>query len=189
MARQSRRSPMIGVIMKWSWGLCTDLLAFALHMRKIPENLRRPSDEGAVRPVIASNGVPCPQMRSVGLHSTLWREKEGKKERTGPYHNFFEVKTLYILSLNFFCTKLYLIYCPTFARLHIFCEFYFIFSASVKINSHSRYLKLNIFYIVIIYYYFASCWILLVNNITSDVILDITSPKFIIMLFKVIFPL
>ena len=27
---------------------------------------RRPSDEGAVRPVIASNGVPFLQMRSVG---------------------------------------------------------------------------------------------------------------------------
>ena len=37
--RQSRRSLMIRVIMKWSWGLCTDLLAFALQLRKIPENL------------------------------------------------------------------------------------------------------------------------------------------------------
>jgi len=25
---------MIRVIMKWSWGLCTDLLAFALQLRK-----------------------------------------------------------------------------------------------------------------------------------------------------------
>ena len=50
---------MIRVIMKWSWGLCTDL-AFALHPRKMPA--RRPSDEGAVRPVIASNGVPFLQM-------------------------------------------------------------------------------------------------------------------------------
>ena len=33
--------------------------------------------------MIASNGVPFLQMRLVGLHSTLIREKEGKKERTG----------------------------------------------------------------------------------------------------------
>ena len=44
---------------------------------------RRPSDEGAVRPVIASNGSPFLQMRSVGSHSTSRREKEGIKERTG----------------------------------------------------------------------------------------------------------
>ena len=44
---------------------------------------RRPSDEGAVRPVIASNGVPFLQMRSVGSHSTSGREKEGKNERIG----------------------------------------------------------------------------------------------------------
>ena len=43
---------------------------------------RRPSDEGAVRPVITSNGVPFLQMRSVGLHSTSGREKEGIKEKT-----------------------------------------------------------------------------------------------------------
>ena len=44
---------------------------------------RRPSDEGAVQPVIVSNGVPFLQMRSVGSHSTSGREKEGNKERTG----------------------------------------------------------------------------------------------------------
>ena len=38
-ARQSRRSLMIRMIMKWSWVLCTDLLAFALQLRKTPENL------------------------------------------------------------------------------------------------------------------------------------------------------
>ena len=36
------------------------------------------SDEGAVRPFIASNGVPFLQMRSVGSHSTSGREREGK---------------------------------------------------------------------------------------------------------------
>ena len=55
-------------------GLCTDLLAFALQPRKTTENL---SQE-----VIASNGVPFLQMRSVGLHSTSGRETEGIKEWT-----------------------------------------------------------------------------------------------------------
>ena len=36
---------------------------------------RTSSDEGAVRPVIGSNGVPFSQMRSVGSHSTSGREK------------------------------------------------------------------------------------------------------------------
>jgi hypothetical protein len=35
--------------------------------------------------VIASNGVPFLQMRSVGSHSTSGREKEGKEERTGGF--------------------------------------------------------------------------------------------------------
>ena len=43
----------------------------------------RPSDEGAVRPVLASNEVLFLQMRSVGSHSTSGREKEGIKERIG----------------------------------------------------------------------------------------------------------
>ena len=34
---------------------------------------RRPSDEGAVRRVIASNGLPFLQIRSVGSHSTSGR--------------------------------------------------------------------------------------------------------------------
>ena len=38
---------------------------------------RRPSDEGSVRPVTASNGVPFLQIRSIGYHSTSGREKEG----------------------------------------------------------------------------------------------------------------
>jgi hypothetical protein len=39
--------------------------------------------KGAVRPVIASNGVPFLQMRSVGSHTTSGSDKEGIKERTG----------------------------------------------------------------------------------------------------------
>ena len=42
---------------------------------------RRPSDEGAVRPVIASNRVPFLRMRSVGSHRTSGWEKGGIKER------------------------------------------------------------------------------------------------------------
>ena len=47
------------------------------------KNPRKPQigDEGAVRPVIVSNGVPFLQIRSIESHSTLGREKEGKKER------------------------------------------------------------------------------------------------------------
>ena len=44
---------------------------------------RRSSDEGALRPVIPSNGVPFLQLRSVGSHSTSGREKEEKKDRMG----------------------------------------------------------------------------------------------------------
>ena len=81
LSRQSRRSLMIRVIMKWSWGLCIDLLAFALQRRK--PSAKRPSDEGTLRPVIVSNGAPFIQIRSVGSHSTSGREKERNKETTG----------------------------------------------------------------------------------------------------------
>ena len=58
------------------------------------ENLsyRRPYDEGAVRPIITSNGVAFLKMKLVGSHSTSGREKEGKKERTGRSKQDFEVK-------------------------------------------------------------------------------------------------
>ena len=79
VSRQSRRSLMIRVIMRWSWWLCTDLLAFALPQKT---STRRPSDEGALRPVIALNGVPFLQIRSVRSHSPSAREKEANKERT-----------------------------------------------------------------------------------------------------------
>ena len=83
VSRQLRRSLMIRVIIKLSWGLCTDLLAPYSRGKPQKTSARRPSDEGAMRPVIASNGVPYLQMRSVGSHSTSGREKEGIKERTG----------------------------------------------------------------------------------------------------------
>jgi hypothetical protein len=63
---QSCRSLMLRVIMKWSRGLCTDLLAFVLQLRKsLKTSARRLSDEWAVRQVIASNGFPFLQMWSV----------------------------------------------------------------------------------------------------------------------------
>ena len=79
LPRVSRQWPMIRVIMKWSRRQCTDLLAFALGWgkpRKTSDG--RTSDEGAVRPVIASNEIAYLQMRSVGLHNTSGREKEEK---------------------------------------------------------------------------------------------------------------
>jgi hypothetical protein len=88
LLRVSRQSLIINVIIKFSLGLCTDLLAFTLSLRKTPEtSARRPSDEGAVRPVIASNGVLYLKMRSLGSHSTSGREKDGKKERTAKILN------------------------------------------------------------------------------------------------------
>ena len=62
------------VIMKLCRELCTDILAFALKLRKT--SARTPSNEGVMRPVIASNGVPFLQMRSVESYSTSGREKE-----------------------------------------------------------------------------------------------------------------
>ena len=84
VSRQSRRSLIIWVMMKWSWG-CAQISRHLPYSRGKPQktSARRPYDEGAVRPVIASNGVPFLQMRSVGSHSTSGREKEGNKERTG----------------------------------------------------------------------------------------------------------
>jgi len=39
VSRQSRRSLMIRVIIKWSWRLCTYIMAFVLQLRETPENL------------------------------------------------------------------------------------------------------------------------------------------------------
>ena len=67
--------------MKWSWG-CAQISWHLPYSRGKPQktSARRPTDEGAVRPVIASNGVPFPQMRSVGSHCTSEREKEEIKD-------------------------------------------------------------------------------------------------------------
>ena len=83
VSHQSHQSLMIRVIMRRSWG-CAQISWHLPYSRGKPQKTtaRRPSDEGAVGPVIASNGVPFLQMRSVGSHSTSGREKEGNKERT-----------------------------------------------------------------------------------------------------------
>ena len=93
VSRQSCRLLMIRVIMIWSWGLCTDLLAFA-YSREKPQktSARRPSDERAVRPDIASNGVPFLQLKSVGWHSTSGREKEGRKKEIRKIRGFKSVQ-------------------------------------------------------------------------------------------------
>ena len=47
------------------------------------ENMGKPSDERAMWPVFASNGIPSFQMRSVGLHCTSGREREGEGKDGG----------------------------------------------------------------------------------------------------------
>ena len=75
---------LIRVIIKWFWGSCIDLLAFALQLRKPHKtSARRLSDEGTVWPVIASIGVPFLQMRSIGSRSISVSEKERNKEGMG----------------------------------------------------------------------------------------------------------
>ena len=62
-----------------------EMILGAVHRSGIclKTSARRLSDEGAVQPVITSNGVPFLQMRLVGSHSMSGREKEGNKEGTG----------------------------------------------------------------------------------------------------------
>ena len=66
-----RVSLKVGVTMWWYRGLCKDLLAFALQLRKT--SARRPSMKA-----VWAVEVPYLQIRSVGSHSTPGREKEGK---------------------------------------------------------------------------------------------------------------
>ena len=54
----------------------------------------------AVRPVIALNGLPYLQMRSLGLHSKSGREKEGKKtggECCGKTHKYIVCQDGHVL--------------------------------------------------------------------------------------------
>ena len=58
----------------------------------VEENPRKPQIGDhllrVVLPVIASNGVPCLQMKSLGFHNTSGREKEGKKQTNFFFHNY-----------------------------------------------------------------------------------------------------
>jgi hypothetical protein len=73
----SRQSLMIRMIMRGCRGLCTDLLAFTLQLNKSRETSARRLLVKAMRSIIASNGVPYLQLRSVGSHDTSGKEDEG----------------------------------------------------------------------------------------------------------------
>ena len=76
-------------------GLRIDLLAFALQLRKT--SATRLSDEGVLRPVIASNGVPYLEMRSIGRQTKSVWVKERKKERAGIKVPYIRLHTYEIL--------------------------------------------------------------------------------------------
>ena len=61
-----------------------------IYLKDPKTSARRAFDEGAVRLVIASNGVPFLQMRSVESYSTSGMEKKGKMERIGSVNNISE---------------------------------------------------------------------------------------------------
>ena len=84
----------------WSTGL-----ALKYSMPRSPdiyltakENLGKPQLEyrlmKVLRPVIASNGVPYLQTRSIGSHSTSWREK-GRKKKGGVVYPILNPFTRY----------------------------------------------------------------------------------------------
>ena len=78
LSRQSRLSTNDRVVIRWYRGLCTDLLAFALQLRKTRKTSARRRLMKFVRPIIASNGVNSLQMRRIGSHSI---QEERRKER------------------------------------------------------------------------------------------------------------
>jgi hypothetical protein len=59
-------------------------------------SVRKPSDEEAVRIVMASNGVPFLQMRLVGSHRTSGREKGGKCKGWGINTNYITLNVMYL---------------------------------------------------------------------------------------------
>ena len=129
--------------MRWYRGLCTDLLEFALQLRKT--SARRPSMR-TVRPVITSNWVPYFQMSSVGSHSTSGMEKEGKKKRT------VLLTIISLENINYWHMQMYIwdranvmnftqISCKTICLfLFVFqnTKLYFAFTAGVVYNSVVR---------------------------------------------------
>ena len=72
----------------------TDALIFTLQLRKPRKTPAKGPSMKAVRLVIASNGVPYLQMRSVGSHSTLGMEKEGNYRGDlfiYPHHTYLQI--------------------------------------------------------------------------------------------------
>ena len=76
VSRKSRRSLMIRVIMKWSWS-CAQISWHLPYSWGKPQktSTRRPTMK-ALQSIIASNGVPSLQMRSVGSHYWLLSKKQ-----------------------------------------------------------------------------------------------------------------
>ena len=83
---------------------------------------KRPSDEGTVLPVIASNGVPYLQMRSVGPHSTSgWAKEEIEgKDRVGKNLQLSFYPPLCYNSLSSTAVSTYC-KCHTSWRTFLFC--------------------------------------------------------------------
>ena len=71
---QSPPAPSVASVMSVVNDKGNEMILGAVHRSPgiAEDNLSRPSGEGTMRPVIASNGVPL-QMRSVGSHSTPGR--------------------------------------------------------------------------------------------------------------------
>ena len=63
-------------------GLCTALLTFSLWLRKTRKHQLEDRLVKAVLPIIATNGVPHLQMKSVGSQNLSEREKKEIKERS-----------------------------------------------------------------------------------------------------------
>ena len=78
---QSRRSLMIRVMIKWSWGLCTDLMAFALQLRKPQKtSTRRPPDEGMTSHCLKWGPLPPNDVSRIAQHI---KKGEGRKGLVG----------------------------------------------------------------------------------------------------------
>ena len=92
VSRQSRRSLMIRVIMKWSRQLCTDLLAFALHLRK---TLRKSQLGDRLMKGMCDQSSPGPfPPNEVGMIAQHVRKGEVRKEgKDGVY--VFKYYSLY----------------------------------------------------------------------------------------------
>ena len=74
-------------------------ICFTAEEKPHKTSARKPSDEGAVQPVIASNGIPFLQMRSVGASWWLSTETMLNKES-------FLMGALLLIEINVCCTAM-----------------------------------------------------------------------------------